>query len=505
MRDTLELRSKLVVLATLSAAAVGAACQTPPQPEPVVDKANAKANARGTLQAPDRDEDARTKKGIDAREKYYRAQARKQGKTFEEVAPDRVLEAIARREKKQADAKPTPKPEAGDAPTDSAADGAPKEPDRFAPIDGDPPYIEGYNPEEDLCTSGNWCAELSTVMKVAVPKSPMHAVGCPERITGARAQDDPFPTGKAFEGLSSVGVMQGALNSHGSELARERGAPADTCCYHWFEYCSGRPHIAEHGPVTAPLEPGSTWLGQPDPAADAPVEPLPKALAARLAEAWSADAAMEHASVAAFSRATLELMAVGAPAELLAGCARAALDEIEHARECFALATRYGAPPQQPGPLEPVAPRAGGLPRLAADTFAEGCVGETVAALFAERAAHNCLDPEVRRVLTRIADDEARHAALAWRTLAWALAQEREQGTAQDVAAALKAAQVALRPTSEAPPADPCADTMLRCGRLDDAAMWHAQRAAWRDIIEPMLGDLLHTGALEAPASTASA
>ena len=54
--------------------------------------------------------------------------------------------------------------------------------------------------------------------------------------------------------------------------------------------------------------------------------------------AWTADALLEHASVASFSRLSLALLAVGAPADLVALAHRAALDEIRHARLCFALA-----------------------------------------------------------------------------------------------------------------------------------------------------------------------
>jgi hypothetical protein len=50
----------------------------------------------------------------------------------------------------------------------------------------------------------------------------------------------------------------------------------------------------------------------------------------------------------------------------------------------------------------------------------EGCVGETLGAIEAADAAAGCENPAVRDVLTRIAQDEAAHAALAWRTVQWA-------------------------------------------------------------------------------------
>ena len=57
-----------------------------------------------------------------------------------------------------------------------------------------------------------------------------------------------------------------------------------------------------------------------------------------LAEEWIENARSEHASVPAFSRLSLTLMSLGAPARLVEGAHRAALEEIEHARLAFALA-----------------------------------------------------------------------------------------------------------------------------------------------------------------------
>src|SRR5690606_33504532 len=72
---------------------------------------------------------------------------------------------------------------------------------------------------------------------------------------------------------------------------------------------------------------------------------------ARLAAHWLAEAAVEHASVASFSRFALSLLALGAPPSLVASAHAAALDEIRHAQDCFALASRYRGEPVGPGPL----------------------------------------------------------------------------------------------------------------------------------------------------------
>lgn len=133
---------------------------------------------------------------------------------------------------------------------------------------------------------------------------------------------------------------------------------------------------------------------------------------------WLQDARLEHASVAAFARFSLELLSVGAPAEMVAEAHRAALDEIEHARLCFALAEAEVAP----GPLSLRGIDAhAGLEAIVRATVEECCCGETFAALVAQRGLQECVHPAARAALERIAADEARHAELGWRFSAWAV------------------------------------------------------------------------------------
>lgn len=129
---------------------------------------------------------------------------------------------------------------------------------------------------------------------------------------------------------------------------------------------------------------------------------------------------MEHASIAAFGRFTLQLLSVGAPVELIEASHRAQLDEMKHARVCFALCSAYAGRPMGPGPL----PLAHALDdssweTLFETTVLEGCIGETRAALEATWAAERCVDPVVRSIFEEISDDEARHAELAWQTARW--------------------------------------------------------------------------------------
>jgi hypothetical protein len=171
----------------------------------------------------------------------------------------------------------------------------------------------------------------------------------------------------------------------------------------------------------------------------------------------------EHASVAAFARATLQLMSLGAPPALLARVQQAALDEIDHARRSFALASRFAGEARGPSALPDalaVIPKVD-LAALAVDTLREGCLGESVAADLAAAALADARDPEVRATLAVIARDERAHAALAWDVVAWCV-----EAGGEDVRRALAEALRAM-PT---PPQRPGAAATLRDYGVPDAA-----------------------------------
>src|SRR5262249_9378447 len=134
-----------------------------------------------------------------------------------------------------------------------------------------------------------------------------------------------------------------------------------------------------------------------------------------------------------FARFTLELLALGAPAHLVADAQRAGLDEVEHARLAYAMASAYAGRPLGPGPLDlgPLTIRADRRELLPA-LILEGCVGETLgvaeALTLALALADEASDPALQRLHARIAADEQRHAELAWRSLAWLLDGAGEEG-----------------------------------------------------------------------------
>ncbi len=262
------------------------------------------------------------------------------------------------------------------------------------------------------------------------------------------------------------------------------------CCYMaQLQLCSlgGRPYLVDGSAQVAAVEHGGPrgWAEGARPS----LAGLTAEDRAALAQAWAADGLTEHASVASFSRFSLALLAAGAPAHLLELAHRAALDEIDHARLCFALASAYAGEAVAPGPFPlggPVEVGAG-LADLAASTVREGCVGETVAAVVAAEQLARAEDPAVRAALARIAADEARHAELAWKTVAWAV----RAGGSEVRAAVERAFAEALGGFSVEAVSAATSEAMQAHGRLDAATLAAAVRSAKAEIVAPSARALL--------------
>ncbi|MBX3185503.1 MAG: ferritin-like domain-containing protein [Labilithrix sp.] len=189
-----------------------------------------------------------------------------------------------------------------------------------------------------------------------------------------------------------------------------------------------------------PVARGSAWT-------DVAMDPIAVDDAARdaLATQWRENGRTEHASVAAFARLTLDLMALGAPPDLVAAANRDALDEIRHAELCFALARAIDGRVESPGAF-PEAARARALSRsrtialaeLAVDSLVDGALHEGVSARIVARLARRCEEPRIRAILKEIAADEGRHARHGWDVVRWCLA-EGGQPVARALAGAVRA------------------------------------------------------------------
>jgi hypothetical protein len=159
------------------------------------------------------------------------------------------------------------------------------------------------------------------------------------------------------------------------------------------------------------------------------LEGLDDAERTRHAEAWLREALAEHASIAAFSALALDLLSLGAPPHLVAACQRAALDEIEHARLCFGVASAYAGQPLGPGGFPDAARLRQEQPTfasVAAESLLDGCQGEGAAAERARRSAASTADPVLRAVWLQIASDEANHARLGREIAEWCASEATE-------------------------------------------------------------------------------
>jgi hypothetical protein len=266
-------------------------------------------------------------------------------------------------------------------------------------------------------------------------------------------------------GLDIVGVKG---TGERKEITGQDGTPMPSCCY--------------TVDVVDPDPNGNCVVGRPYREGGVLRQaPLEAHGASPRAEAWVRAGAGEHASVAAFSRLALQLMAHGAPTELLRAVYEAALDEVRHAEICWEMARRSGAGAIAPTPFPFGAPVdvSSSLTTLAVSATREGCIAETLGAHVADLAAEMAPDPEVRAALRSIADDEARHAALSYRIVQWAM-----QSGGAEVRDAVRSAF-----------AEPCprvdtAELALRAG-VDPGLLDRATRQASYDVIRPAAMALL--------------
>jgi len=197
----------------------------------------------------------------------------------------------------------------------------------------------------------------------------------------------------------------------------------------------GRPFLVETRPRLAPVVSSGAWLA---PDAGSPLlNHLSLTERAALAEHWTKMGQMEHASIAAFARFSLQLLALGAPPELVDACTQALADETAHTLLCFGIASAYAGRAIGPGPLDVSRSlEVTSLVDIVDLVIAEGCFGETSAALEALEAADTAADPVIVAAYTQIAADEQRHAELAFRFVRWALERQTE-GVAERVAEAI--------------------------------------------------------------------
>ena len=361
---------------------------------------------------------------------------------------------------------------------------APPDPPETTPIDPTPPMMTP-EPEPLVCEFGNPATEcfnrerLVQMVRIGYGQIPLDPPRSDEEVEAAFLDSGCVKKDYVGDGCCNPAQTEGVL---------EQGL----CCYSFCTgACCGRPLLVDGCPVTAAAIARTDWLEpEKEPsAAQAPARPSP--WQQEIADAWRADALMEHASIASFSRFSMDLLAAGAPAELVSAAQQAALDEISHARLCFSLAERFDGKRLGPGPMDLAGVQLSqGLLEAVTLAVREGCVGETIASLLATEQQRRATDPVAAIALEKIAEDEARHAELAWRFVAWALSQgdEHLKAAVRETFAQELSAPLAPEPESWS---DEQILAFHAAGRLSPREMQQVQGVARLQVLKPAVEALL--------------
>ena len=201
----------------------------------------------------------------------------------------------------------------------------------------------------------------------------------------------------------------------------------------------GRPLRVEDGQVVAHAARGEGW-------SEPPFETAPDS---SRSTRWTRDALDEHASIGAFSRLSLQLLGVGAPAVLIRATHEAALKQIKHAELCFALASKFTGLSLRAGPL-PLPHEiqlSYDLSAIGIEALLDGVVNEALSAAEARARLRLSKDDDERAALRILARDAAEQARLAESIVGWCL----ETGGPTVVSAVLGAIErIVLVPTPTA-------------------------------------------------------
>jgi len=277
-------------------------------------------------------------------------------------------------------------------------------------------------------------------------------------------------------------------------LACEPFSLGDTTCCSWVvmspgQSCPGRPFLVDGHARVPGVARRNDWSRPCSPN----VAGLSTSIRSVLSAAWAAEGCHEAASVASFSRFVLQLMSLGAPSSLIAGAQAAMADEVEHARTFFGLACAYGGAELGPDTLavEGALSSASDPVVSAVSLATEGCIAETISAMQLEFAASRATDPAVATLLSEVAEQELRHAELAWSALAWMLRRGDASLRAAVAQAFVQAQDAVPRAVSISDALDP---GVLRAGgrltadeRLDVAqrALEHCVAPAAAALLQP--------------------
>lgn len=245
----------------------------------------------------------------------------------------------------------------------------------------------------------------------------------------------------------------------------------------------GRPYIVEGMVRTTACARREGWWDEDVVMQWERLEALPEAVREQIAAKWATDGCHEHASIASFSSFLMDLLALGAPATLIAQATQAIADEIDHAARCFTIASAYAQMPLGPAELDTSSSTASrDIKQMLIAAIEEGCIGESCAAYEAQVAQLDTVHPYIRESLHIIAVDETEHALLAWAFVDWVLSEYPELlPVARD---AFMASAMATEPTWLV--GESLVQSHLRChGVLSEAATRNLRVHAYQEIVMP--------------------
>ena len=237
------------------------------------------------------------------------------------------------------------------------------------------------------------------------PSCQAHMSGCQPAVAATPAKHYPAPYDRCAPQAGGGGVY-----SHFSREATDQARMKDpsACCYvQVVMHPMGRP-LRDSGEVILPALSPCVWGGWSEARIDAPLI---------VAQRYRAMAVVEASSIAAFDALHADMVRCNAPAELLRDTLHARDDEIVHAASALTIAERIDGMQVEVAALPARAPVT--IATLVREAVLDGCFGESVGAIEASECANACTIPEIAAHHARVAEDEARHAELAFRWVAW--------------------------------------------------------------------------------------
>ncbi len=144
---------------------------------------------------------------------------------------------------------------------------------------------------------------------------------------------------------------------------------------------------------------------------------------AELARIWGERIPTEYRSITGFSTLSFDLIAAGAPVDLVAVCHRVAIDELRHTELAVKMVEIYGGEkPELPRELSslPADESLTVVAQACRSAILISCLGETFACTELAMLRERAVDPVVEGVLRVFLSDEIVHARIGWAYLAHA-------------------------------------------------------------------------------------